>query len=188
MPGRKSSSKRGLSCARGTGGARCSRSGTRAAAAAARREAAGARLRVAWREYAARLRTGPTKTWLRRQALLAVAARRELEAKLARHQETLDDVVAAHSAAAARARAAEAAQAEAAAKHAAEMHELLHTSFDANASRETQVERSNQDDEKEALKDEVNRLLVQLSELQAEKLSLQDQASELLVEKLQGWI
>ena len=42
--------------------------------------------------------------------------------------------------------------------------------------------------EKRALQDEIDELVCQLAAMSADNRKLQDQASELLVEKLQGWL
>uniref|UniRef100_A0A7S3EUK5 Uncharacterized protein n=1 Tax=Haptolina ericina TaxID=156174 RepID=A0A7S3EUK5_9EUKA len=120
-----------------------------------------------------------SKTQLRREAL---AARRRLAEVTVRNHAALDNVVAAHAAAASRARKAEAQVAEVTAQHAAELQQLC------NAFEERQDEgRRVHAAEKQGLLDEIAELVAQVAGLGSENLRLQNQASELLVEKLQGW-
>lgn len=155
---------------------------TRLARAVARDRAA-TRIQRATRAYLTDLASGSTKTWLRRELMIARQQTRQAASALERHNATLDRVVTAHSAAASRARLAEAQVAEAASSHTRELQQLC-DSFEA---RQSAMEARHEHD-KRALLDEISELLAQVASFGVENSKLQEQASELLVEKLQGWI
>lgn len=132
---------------------------TSAVRAATCRRAA-ARLQRAFRAYQALLQR-TSKTRLRRELLNA-------QLQVANLHTTLGNVVAAHSAAASRARHAEA--------------RALQQEAEAEERREASAR------EKQQLRDEIDELVAQVAAYGSENAQLQEQASELLAEKLQGWV